>query len=298
MSITTKLDAFSLKVRKKGNKEKYLRLDDIAGYKLLEELSAYLKKNIYLFKIDKKNERTYRIEKNEHIDNSLYCRIKVGKFGETSELVDTVSGSGVFQKEREHSDTVPLFFHIKEDKSGESATLHVQRNINRTLLPELRGILTTVLESLREDLFIFEIKPLKKSIELKNFINKESGEISSVDISLNTSLNDDLEPLNITIKSKPRKSFPKDMVENLLKASQTGSLKALEPLLPNQIRELGVKKASITVRSPKSGKIRVAVGDKIHLTNSYTIPVGTGNLDKTGHMKYSYLKEISDKYMD
>lgn len=298
MAITTKLDVFSLKIRKKGNRDEYLNLNDVAGFNLLSELSLHLQKNIYLFKIDEKAERTYRIEKNEYLDNSLYCRIKVGKFGEISEIIDTVSGSGVFQKEREHSDTIPLFFHIKEDSSGTSATIHIQRTNSRTLLPEIRSILTTVVEGLRENLFIVEIKPLKKSMNLSDFIKSESGEICSVNLTLNSNLDiEDLEPLNVIVKSKVRKSFPENIVKKILEASKNGNVHSLETLLPIEVRPLGLKSASIEVRSPRCGKTKVKLGDNINLPNTFQIESSQKDIDKSGNLNYDFLKGVSNKFM-
>lgn len=298
MSITTKLDVFTLKIRKKGNKENFLELNDIAGFNLLDEISLHLKKNVYLFKIDEKAERTYRIEKNEYSDGSLYSRIKVGKFGESSEIIDTVSGSGVFQKEREHSDTIPLFFHIKENNDGKSATVHIQRNNNRSLLPELRTILTSVLESLRENLFVFELKPLKKSVELKEYIKKEKGEITSFSVTLDTATDNELlEPLTVSIKSKPRKAFSEEMVKSILNTSSNRDLTQLSQLLPKELRNIEIIGAVAEVKSPKDGKVKVELGNKINLTKSYTITSSSNDADKTGHINYEYLKQVSDKYM-
>ena len=207
MSILAKIDIYTLKIREKGTGNIFLPLNDIAGFTLIDELHSYVNKNMYLFKINNQLERTSRIDKNEYEDNRLYCRIKVGKFGESSEIVDTVSGSGVFQKEREHSDTIPLFFGIYADPCSDCAILHIQRIKNRTLLPELKKILEIVLNSLRENLFTFELKPLKEKTSIKDFISSKSGSINSISIKLNNSLDSSqLELTEIKIKSKARKS--------------------------------------------------------------------------------------------
>lgn len=298
MAIISKFEQFTLRIREKGNKNDYLSLNDIAGFNLLDEISIYIKKNIYLFKIDEQAERTYRIEKNESTNDSLYCRIKVGKFGESSELVDTLSGSGVFHKERVHSDTIPLFFHLKADTNNDTAYLNIQRSQNRSLLPEIRTILDTVLAGLREDKFIPEIKPLKKSVSLDNFINSRKGEITSLNITTDIALDfDELEPATITIKSKGRKTFPGSLVTGILKTSKSKNYKYLRDILPQEIKNIDIIKASAEVKSAETGKIKVDLGNNISISNTYIIPSDKDRIDKSGHPTYKSLKDFSDSIL-
>lgn len=298
MSITAKLDVFTLKIREKGSKENYLNFNDIGGFKIIEEISLYLAKNIYLFKIDKKAERTSRIEKNELSENSLFCRIKIGKFGESSEIVDTLSGSGIFHKEREHSDTIPLFFHMKMQNSGNEAIVHVEKFNNRSLIPEIRNILSTVLENLRENLFIYELKPLKHSITLKDFIRDGHGSINKINLILDINRNNDyLEPIILTIKSKHRKEFPKNILDMIIDSSINRNPALLKELLPQKIQRLSIGDAVIELKSKDRGNIKVHINESINVTNSFSIITPPKSQDKFGHPSYKYLKSFSESKM-
>lgn len=292
MSISAKLDVFTLRIREKGNKNEYLDLDDISGFKLLEEISLYLGKNIYLFKIDKEAQRTSRIEKNELENNSLFCRIKIGKFGESSEIVDTLSGSGIFHKEPEHSDTIPLFFHLKAD--GKKALLNIEKYNNISLLPEIRSILKTVLENIRSDKYSFELKPLKTSISISEFVGSGYGVISSVNLTLDDDTeNEFIEPITLKIKTKARKDFPENMEKKIIKGSQSSNLKYFKDLLPEPLKNIEITDVSLDLRVKDKGSIKVRYNEDITLTNSYSIPVDSDTLDRLGHPSYSFLKEFS-----
>ncbi len=298
MSITAKLDVFTLKVREKGSKDNYLNFNDIGGFKLINEISLYLAKNIYLFKIDKDAERTSRIEKNELSEESLFCRIKIGKFGESSEIVDTLSGSGIFHKEREHSDTIPLFFHIMVQNSGTEAIIHIEKFNNRSLIPEIRNILSTVLDSLREDLFIYELKPLKHSMTLNDFIRDGQGTINRINLTLDiNSESDYLEPTILTIKSKPRKEFPQNTLKMIIDSSLKKDPALLKDLLPKMIQKISVKDAVIELKSKDRGNIKVNIKESINVTNSYSINTPPESQDKFGHPSYKYLKSFSETKM-
>lgn len=299
MTTTAKLDVFTLRIREKGNKENYLKLNDIAGFNLIEELSQYLGKNIYLFKIDNQAERTSRIERNDLSDNSLFCRIKVGKFGVSSEIVDTLSGSGIFHKEKEHSDTIPLFFHVHSVKESYEATLHIERSGNRTLLPEIKNILTAVLTNLRDDKFVFEIKPSKKTITIANFINSGQGQLSSISLTLKNIFNNDfLEPTILTTRVKSRKEFPKHIVDMVIEISQSKDLKLLKNLLPKSIKKTEISGAVIELKASNRGKIKVNINRMISLPNSLTLQTAKEDLDKFGHPSYKYLRKMSQKYIE
>ncbi len=298
MSTTIKLDVFTLKIKEKGNKKGYLPLNDIAGFNLLDELFSYIGKNIYLFKINNKLEKTTRIDKNELIDNALFCRIKVGKFGESSEIVDTLSGSGIFHKESVHSDTIPLFFHIYADPESDSAVIHVQRVNNRTLLTEIREIINAVLKSLREDQFSFELKPLKESITISNFLNDDKGSISCVNIELKSNLDiENLEPTLIKLRVKSRKEFPTTLKKKIIKATESKDFNPLVSLLPTGFSKHDIKNAFIEVKTLDNRKIKVNIADKINLSNSYISQISRDDLDKYGHPSFIKLKDISSNYM-
>lgn len=298
MSITAKLDVFTLKVREKGNRENYLKLNDIAGFNFIDEISNYLGKNIYLFKIDNSAERTSRIEKNELADCSLFCRIKVGKFGESSEIVDTLSGSGIFHKEKEHSDTIPLFFHMKVDSDNSEAVFHIERSGNRTLLPEIRNILSAVLNDLREDKFTYQLRPLKESISLDSFIKNSRGQVSSISLVFDNLLDSELlEPTTLTIKAKSRKEFPQNIVDKIVKTSTSGSMKHLNKLLPENIQDIDIKNAIVELKVPNRSKIKVNITDNINMSHSFSLPTESKDLDKFGHPSYNYLKGISQSSM-
>lgn len=298
MSTTIKLDIFTLKIREKGTKNLYLPLNDVAGFNLIDEISIYLTKNIYLFKIDDKAERTSRIEKKELKDNSLYCRIKIGKFGETSEIVDTLSGSGIFNKERKHSDTIPLFFHIYIENGATEATIHVEKKSTRTLIPELKNILNAVLNNLREDMFTFELKPLKKEVSLKSFLDQKLGTISSVNLTLNSSINSELtENLTINIKTRPRKQFESSFISKIVKSSESSNFKHLKSLLPEEIKNVEIIKSDAILKTDNGGKINVDVTKPIFLSSSISEVTQMDNLDKLGHPSFNYLKEVSNRYM-
>lgn len=297
MSIITKFEQFTLRVREKGNKNEYLNMNDIAGFNLLDELSIYIKKNVYLFKIDEEAERTYRIEKNEYKDNSLYCRIKVGKFGESSELIDTLSGSGVFHKERVHSDTIPLFFHLKADPKSSTAILNIQRINNRTLLPEIRTIIESVLENLRKDQFVYEIKPLKKNTTLNDFIKNNNGQINSLQLHLDTNSGfENLEPISLTFKSKSRKPFPEEIKKLLLKTKGSKGLENLKNIIPETFGSFNITGATAEVKSPITGKMKIEIGQNIDLPNSFNINYSKDQSDKNGHPTYESLKLLSNSY--
>lgn len=292
MSIKTKLEIFTLRIREKGNRDNYLPLNDIAGFNLLDEINNYIQKNIYLFKIDNDAERTYRIDKNELDKDSIYSRIKVGKFGETSEIVDTLSGSGVFHKEREHSDTIPLFFHIKA--AEKKAYIAIQRTNNRTPLPEIRSILSSVLNDLREDFFSFDIKPLQEKLKIKNFL--KNGEVSKIELlALNNLGYEDLDDLKIIIKSKPRKPIPQEIIDSIITSTEKRSLEAIESITSGNLNNLNITGANIEVRSKDLGTIRYSVGEDIYLNTSHQIPTTKEYLDKTGHPAFQKLKEFSSK---
>ncbi|MGL1893410.1 MAG: hypothetical protein OCD02_17370 [Spirochaetaceae bacterium] len=299
MATITKFDIYTLKIREKGITNCFLPLNDIAGFSILDEISMYLGKNIYLFKIDENTERTSRIEKNEIIDNSIFCRIKIGKFGETSEIVDTQSGSGIFHKERKHSDTIPLFFHMNIDKTNSEAILHIERRANRTLIPELKNIVSSVLESLREDTFIFELKPQKKQSSLTTFLNNKLGYINSINLTLDSNIDSDVtENLTVNIKTKPRKLFPDSINSKILKCSENGNLKSLNNLLPKTLNNVDIIKAEVILKTENGGKINVDITEPISLSNSLIISTEMDNLDKLGHPSFNYLKEVSLKYMN
>lgn len=294
MSIKTKLEIFTLRIREKGNRDNYLPLNDIAGFNLLEEINSYIQKNIYLFKIDNDAERTYRIDKNEMDGDSIYSRIKVGKFGETSEIVDTLSGSGVFHKEREHSDTIPLYFHIKGSEN--KAHIALQRTNNRTLLPEIKSILTTVLNDLREDYFSFDIKPLQEKLKIKSFL--KNGEVSKIELSAENNLGyEDLDDLKITIKSKPRKPIPQEIIDSIIVSTEKRNLDAIKSITSNKLNNLNITGANIEVRSKDLGSIKYSVGDDIYLNTTHQIPTTKEFLDKTGHPAFPKLKEFSSKIL-
>jgi len=298
MSITAKLDVFTLKIREKGNKENYLNFNDVGGFNLLNEISFYLGKNIYLFKIDNEAERTSRIEKNELIENSLFCRIKVGKFGESSEIVDTLSGSGIFHKEREHSDTIPLFFHIYVTEKSDMAILHIEKCNNRSLIPEIRNILSTVLEGLREDLFVYELRPLRKTLTLDELIKKSYGSINKISLTIDQNINDDyLEPTVLTIKSKPRKDFSDKIINNLISCSKSKNYNELKSLLPKALNKIDIQNVILGIRLNDKGNITVNLSEPIQITNSYIVSNDSLNIDKFGHPSYKYLKEYSSSLM-
>ncbi|QEN03482.1 hypothetical protein EW093_01760 [Thiospirochaeta perfilievii] len=298
MSIIAKLDVFTLKIREKGNKENYLNFNDVGGFNLLNEISFYLGKNIYLFKIDNEAERTSRIEKNELIENSLFCRIKVGKFGESSEIVDTLSGSGIFHKEREHSDTIPLFFHIYVTEKSDMAILHIEKCNNRSLIPEIRNILSTVLEGLREDLFIYELRPLRKTLTLDELIKKSYGSINKISLTIDQNINDDyLEPTVLTIKSKPRKDFSDKIINNLISCSKSKNYNELKSLLPKALNKIDIQNVILGIRLNDKGNITVNLSEPIQITNSYIVSNDSLNIDKFGHPSYKYLKEYSSSLM-
>lgn len=296
MSITTKLDVFTLKIREKGNKDNFLNLDDIAGFNLIDEISQYIGKNIYLFKIDNTNERTSRIERNDLNGDSLFCRIKIGKFGESSEIVDTLSGSGVFHKEKEHSDTIPLFFHMYVKENSNVAIFHIQRIGNKTLLPEIRNILSNVLTSLREDKFIFELRPLKEIISLSDFLKNSRGELTSINITLEDKNEDDLlQPPVIILKPKNRKQFPEKMQQKVIETTLNGQMNALKELLPKNIRNIRISSVEVELKMTNNGKIKVNLLNSISLTNTLILPIKNSDMDKTGHPSFNYLKDISNK---
>lgn len=292
--MKSKLEIFTLQIREKGNRENYLDLSDIAGFNLIDELHEHIQKNIYLFKIDKEAERTYRIDKNDYKEGSIYCRIKVGKFGETSEIIDTLSGSGVFQKEREHSDTIPLFFQIKV-KNKNTAYLIAQRTNNRTILPEVKFIITALLDSLRENTFAVDIKPLKEKLSIKKILKEEKAEVSKVTFTMDSNLGyETLDSINIVIKSKPRKPFPQEMLSNIVKSTESGDISTLESSLPKDIKNLKLKEAAVELKSEKFGNLKYLIGDKLYTNCSFSIPTDKEFLDKTGHPAFIKLKEFSN----
>lgn len=299
MSIKTKLELFTLQIREKGNRDNYLELHDIAGFNLMDELHNYLQKNIYLFKIDNEAERTYRIDKNEHTNNSIYCRIKVGKFGETSEIIDTLSGSGVFHKEREHSDTIPLYFHIKESDKGDKAFIIIQRTNNRTLLPEIKNILSSLLNDLREDTFTFDIKPHGKNLSIKTFLNKKEGEIAKIVLDINNNLGyDNLDTMKLIIKSKARKPIPEELISGVINSTESRSIDNLINVLSTDIKKLNVKGAAIELKSNKYGKLKYNIGEKLFLNSTFTIPTDKEFLDKSGHPAFNKLKDFSSSLLN
>lgn len=294
MSIKTKLELFTLQIREKGNRDNYLELHDIAGFNLMDEFHNYLQKNIYLFKIDKETERTYRIDKNEYVDDSIFCRIKVGKFGETSEIIDTLSGSGVFHKEREHSDTIPLYFHIKESKEKNKAFIFIQRTNNRTLLPEIKNILLSLLNGLREDTFTFDIKPHGKNLSIKTFLKNEEGEVAKIILNIDNNLGyESLDKIKITLKPKTRKPIPTELINGVVKSTENKNIDNLSNVLPKELKMLNISGAEIELKSNKYGKLKYNIGEKLFLNSSFTIPTDKEFLDKSGHPAFNKLKEFS-----
>lgn len=294
MSMISKLDVFKLNIREKGNRDEFTKFNDIAGFNLLDEVYKYLGKNIYLFKIDNETERTSRIEKNELDGNDLYCRIKIGKFGETSEIVDTLSGSGVFKKEKEHSDTIPLFFHMHINSDFSKCIVNIQRVGNRTLMPEIKNILNRVLMDLRDDRFIYELKPLRENITITNFIKKKRGQLSAINIILKDSIeNDYMDRSILTLKAKYRKSFPKEIIEKVSQCAKTKDLQILKTLMPQQLENLELSSALLEFKLNDRPKIKVDIFSDISLQNSIKLSNKTDNTDKSGHMSFNYLKNVS-----
>ncbi len=84
----------------------------------------------------------------------------------------------------------------------------------------------------------------------------------------------------------------------MLKASESNKLTDLKKLLPKSIQSIGIKSATAEIKTVKSGKIKVNIGNNINITDSYVIPLDQDNLDKTGHPSYKFLKSISLSLME
>lgn len=291
MSVKAKLEVFDLKIREKGNKKEYLNWNDVAGFNLLNEISLYLNKNIYLFKIDREAERTSRIEKNELLDNKLFCRIKVGKFGESSELVDTVSGSGVFHKEPEHSDTIPLFFSIITNENGDTTTLIIERSGNRTLLPFIRPMLTIVLNSLREDLFTYRIIARKENTSLKKILTESPNALKSVEMTISDKNSDDImEAPKMVLKPKNRKTFPDKVISSLVSENRKKTVNSLKGLLPVILKQSEIDDIKLVLRMADGQKTKIDLGSSLELSNRLLLDTTEKDLDKFGHPSYKFLK--------
>jgi len=295
MSNTAKLDVFKLQIREKGNKE-YVNLNDISGFKFINELSNYLGKNIYLIKIDNETERTTRIEKNELEENSLYSRIKIGRFGSVSEIVDTLSGSGVFNKEREHSDSIPLFFHLATSNDGFTCYINVEKNSSISLIPEIRSIINTVIENIRTDKYIFELKQFTEKYELKEYLLEDSKKITKIDITVEIDSNSDIENI-ITLKPKNRKSFSKDIYTMLITAKEKGDLSIVKKILPANFNNLKISNVCIEVKNGNN-KSSFNILKTINTSVGYSFNVQKENLDKLGYPSFKFIKSQSNYFMN
>ncbi|MBN2617334.1 MAG: hypothetical protein JXR64_03355 [Spirochaetales bacterium] len=296
MSFTAKLEIYNLQIREKGDKNKFVNLKDVSGFNFIEEVNRYLTKNVYLFKIDNENERTSRIEKIENVGDELYCRIKVGRFGQSSEIVDTQSGSGIFHKEREHSDTIPLFFSIKITKDNFIATLEVERVGSYTLLPNVRNILNFVLNDIRNDKYVIEIRPLKQAYKIEDFISKKLGKIQSVNLILKDSLDSELmEPIVIKLKSKYRKDLPENLKDLVFKSSKDLSYTRFKEFLPKNLKEIEIQNVLLDIKINDKGSLKLNINDEISISSNKSKIMNKTELDKFGHPGFNSMIEFSKK---
>lgn len=310
MAAKIKLEAYELKVRKKGDKQSYQTLNEIITLSLMDEIHNYLMKNIYLFKNNREQESTYNIVKVDREGDDLFCKIKVGKYGESSELVDTTSGSGVFLKERIHSDTIPLFFHLRIKKNSKKGRLLIQKYSNKTALPIIKMLFNRILLEMASDEYVMEISPEYKTNIIEKALTDKEGFITALRFETETGLEalsnkaldgneNEMERVEIVVKTKTRAHFNDQVKKDVLQCLKNRKdLQTLCEYLPSYMKGITVNSVLIDIKSPLLKRKRVPLDTRYILPVSYSLSSRDELLDEQGHPVYSKIQDFSIKCMD
>lgn len=163
--------AYHVRVKEKRAKQ-FEYLDSIGGEK---DFLEFVKQVLNDCKDEQHNdtiaERVAQLQRVEVKKRVIQGRIQVGDYGQACPVVDTGSGSTVFNKTTKHADLLPFFFRIEIPEQRDEALFIIEKSRKTSPKTAFTKLVRSKFNEVFED-YTLSIQPVMPEAVFKEYLNK------------------------------------------------------------------------------------------------------------------------------